>query len=75
MNISSHLYNRKRLFYSIFVAYGDRQRCRDTVAVVGLQGLRVRLSDVTVNAGEGMAIIHRGRRTGAGAGSPGGMAG
>jgi hypothetical protein len=35
------LYNRKGLclFCNTLVTYGDRQRCRDIVAVVGLQGL------------------------------------
>jgi hypothetical protein len=41
LSIFSHLYNRKGLclFSNIFVAYGDRQRYRDTGTVVGLQGL------------------------------------
>jgi hypothetical protein len=62
------------LFCNMFVAYGDRQRCRDTGSG-GSTEAGVGLSrGMTVSRGEGRVIIG-GRGTGAGTGSPGGMAG
>jgi hypothetical protein len=54
------LYNRKGLclFCNILVAYGDRQRCRDIVAVVGLQELESGYQEVWLQLEEKGGSLH-----------------